>query len=221
MLTMRSKVFTATLALVLGATLAISKHGPSVARATEVPRPLTGMLPKSVDMLNAAELTAVVAHLKFTGGAERRRLCSGTPECDAGTARTSAHIEAVDQGPISNANVPAEGVILLRIQNTGQFVERKYGLQPGAVNYLIVLPRVDSTTVARWALVEVSGSAKRTLKKGDLTSCGHGTYPGSPMADFRTCAAAAAVHSGTASRVTGDGGDPAWAACSMGCCIVQ
>ncbi|MEP6732895.1 MAG: hypothetical protein ABJE10_19790 [bacterium] len=198
-------------------------HTPS-ASAAGVSHLFAGQLPKNLDVTTAADLSELAARLTFTGGAERARLCSGTPACDAGTARTSAHIEAVDQLPVSASNLPVEGVVLNRIVNTGQFTERLYGMAPGAVSYTIALPRTDSSAVGRWVLVEVNGSDRKVLASGPLASCGHGTYVGTPQADFRSCTSATTMHrdgvTQSASASTGDS-DPIWASCAVGCCIGQ
>jgi hypothetical protein len=148
-------------------------HSPAV--AAESSHLFAGHLTKPFDALSASELSALAARLSFTGVAERARMCSGTPECDSGIARTSAHIEVVNQGPISASNIPAEGVIITRFENTGKFTERRYGLAPGAVTYLIALPNSDSTAMGRWMLVDLSGDTKKVLASGAIASCGNGT----------------------------------------------
>lgn len=158
------------------------------------------------------------------GGIYENRSCSGTPECDSGIAHTMAHIEAVDQEPISASNIPAEGVIITRFENTGAFTERRYGLAAGSVAYLVALPTSDSGAVGRWILVQPTGQANRILATGVINACGHGSYLGKPQADFRSCASAAAAHAqgmtiNSASFRTGDS-DPMWISCSGGGCIV-
>lgn len=109
-------------------------HPPAVAAAVEPSRHFTGQLTKPLEAMSASDLSALGARISFTGGAERARTCSGTPECNSGSARTSAHIEAVNQAPISASNIPADGVIITRLENTGKFTERRYGLAPGAIS---------------------------------------------------------------------------------------
>jgi hypothetical protein len=201
--------------------VAASHRTPTVSAAVPS-HAFAGELKKGFEAMSAADFVSFASHLPFTGGAERGRMCSGTPECDAGTARTSGHVEAVDQNPISSSNIPTDGVIISRFENTGKFTERRYGLAAGAVAYLIALPSDDSTTTGRWVLAEVDGGSKRILASGHVGSCGHGAYPGKPQADFRSCASASAAHSegmtaNSASFRTGDN-DPIWISCETGCC---
>ena len=212
------------LAAGIAAVIAVVSHVPAVAFAAGASR-FAGELSKPLDALSGAELTGLVAHLRFTGGTERTRFCSGTPECDSGSARTAARIEAVDQAPISASNIPVDGVIISRIENTGNFTERRYGLAAGGVAYLVALPARDSGAVGRWILVQATGQANKVLATGLINSCGHGSYPGKPQADFRSCASAAAAHTqgmtlNSASFRTGDG-DPAWVGCASGCCVLR
>jgi hypothetical protein len=197
------------------------QHPPAVA-AAEPSRLFAGQLNKPFDAMLASELSALGARLGYTGGAERARMCSGTPECDSGIARTSARAEAVDQAPVGASNMPTDGVVISRVQNTGKFTERRYGLAPGAVSYLIALPSTNTSTEGRWMLVETTGGTKKVLASGVIASCGHGT-PGKPQADFRSCASAGAAHqkgmtSNSASFHTGDS-DPLWVECAPGCCV--
>jgi hypothetical protein len=175
--------------------------------------------------MSAADFSALLGRLRFTGGTERDRTCVGTPECDAGTVRTSAHVEAVDQAPIASSNIPANGVVVTRVANTGQFTERRYGLTPGSIAYVVAQPTSDSSAVGAWSLVQMVGAKTQVLASGLIRACGHGIYSGKPQADFRTCASAATAHGNgmkinSASFRTGDE-DPIWAECSMGCCVAD
>jgi hypothetical protein len=212
--------------LVAGVTVAVAAvipHSATAASAAKSSHLFAGHLAKPFDAMSASELSALAARLSFTGGATRARMCSGTPECDSGIARTSAHIEAVDEAPISASNIPAEGVIITRFENTGKFTERRYGLAPSAVAYLIALPRTDTTAVGRWMLVQIAGDTKKVLASGAIASCGHGTYPGKPQADFRSCVSAATAHRQgmtiNSASFPGDASDPIWTVCAVGCCI--
>lgn len=205
------------------AVAAVAHRAPTIASAEESGRPFAGQLNRPLEAVSAADLTALVARLDFTGGSERARLCSGTPECDAGRGRTSARIEAVDQAPIGATNIPVNGVIVTRFENTGSFTERRYGLAPGGVAYVIATPTMDTAAVGRWTMVQISGKETKVIANGQITSCGHGAYPGKPQADFRTCTSAAVAHGkgmtiNSASFRAGDD-DPIWAACAGGCCV--
>jgi hypothetical protein len=200
----------------------MAPRAPS-ASAKEVGPLFAGQLNKPLSSISAADLADLVGRLGFTGGTERDRLCVDTPECDAGTARTSAHVEAVDQPLIAPNTIPANGVVVTRVANTGKFTERRYGLTAGSIAYLIAHPSEDSTAVGAWSLVQIVGNSTHVLASGLILACSHGIYSGKPQADFRTCASASDAHGkgmkiNSASFHTGDD-DPIWAECSTGCCI--
>lgn len=187
---------------------------------TRLPSEPSGRLLQPLATMSASQFFAFANGLTFVGGSERNRLCKGTPECEAGTARTRARIEAVMQEPLRQGNISPEGTVVFRVRNIGEFAERPYGIMPGATNFLVAYPSPDSGVVAVWKLVEASPHAMRTIATGNVVSCNHGSYLGSPRADFRSCSNAAAMHklSGEPASIVSGDGDPYWFTCGLGCC---
>jgi hypothetical protein len=184
-------------------------------------RPFAGALVTPIERSTPSAFHSLVSTLRYTGGTERARACTGTSECDSGAATTSARIEAVDQDPISRTNIPGNGVVVGRVRNTGTQVERRYGLMPNVDNYYLVALPGNGAEYARWQLIE-AGSEVHVLATGVIDTCNHGTSSGKPQADFRSCANASAAHAkgmrlNQASFATGDS-DPAWMDCDQGCC---
>jgi hypothetical protein len=203
---------------------------------------LSGQLTKPVEALSGEQFYAFTHSLRWGGGVERVRNCTGTPGCAGSPAlrMTRVRVDAVDgQESVSAIFGPASGVVAIRAINTGAFEEARYGMKPdrNLEYYLIVLPG-DART-GRWQLEEldVTPDARhhRTVSTGTFTPCNHAFQAGRAIrADFHRCddghmneppAIATLVSFGKSGtdcpRCRSAHEDPIWASCAQGCCIMN
>jgi hypothetical protein len=113
--------------------------------------------------------------------------------------------------------------------NRGDAEEARYSLKPGKNLEYYVVVTANGASAMRWQLVELdnTANARRVTPAGAgvFSGCNHPWVKGA-SADFKTCAAArGAMRTDSTVRLglmLQDGfSEPMWAACSMGCCILE
>jgi hypothetical protein len=176
--------------------------------------PRAGDLAKPVDQYTGAEFAALVGGLSYGQGSTRSRGCRNNPSCDQGR-RTDVRIDAVaDADSLGTTNLGQFGVVAARAINQGADPERRYGMQPNAQYYLIVLP--GNT----WRLEEVTGQTHRMLTSGRFNQCNHAFVRGA-RADFKTCAQGAGSPTVSLALYQRGGDEPMWISCAAGCCTAE
>jgi hypothetical protein len=188
---------------------------------------LPGALAKAIDQYSGDELYAFAHGLTFGGGNERTRRCRGNAAC-RGTnpsQRARIRLDAVaTQDSLSAAAVPANGVIMVRANNTGALADSMYNMQPGGSYeyYLIVLPGTGGG--ATWRLEELDTTAgaraHRRVASGVIRECNHPFQRGA-RADFKSCTTATVRPASFSALQTGGGEEPIWYGCSSGCCTAD
>ena len=200
---------------------------PSAAAARVQGGALPGTLAKAIDQYSGDELYTLAHGLTFTGGNERQRRCRGNAACRGAnpSQRSRIRVDAVNaQDSLSAAAVPANGVIMVRANNTSTFADSMYNMQPGAryEYYLIVLPGTGGR--ATWRLEELDTTqgarAHRSVATGVIRECNHPFQRGA-RADFKSCATAAARPASFSAFQSGGGEEPIWYGCSSGCCTAD
>ena len=203
-----------------------TKVPPTVATA------MPGALTKPLDAYSGDELYDFVRKLSFTGGHERDRRCKNATGCEGAlaTRRTKVQIDAVArQDSIAPSNAGQFGVLYIRALNKGDAEEARYSLKPGANFEYFVIVSADSAGAMRWRFEQLDTTEKARrhsqIGSGVFAGCNHKWIAGA-AADFKTCEMARGAARNDSTVQLGlvlQAGDvePAWAACSMGCCIAQ
>ncbi|MEP6732894.1 MAG: hypothetical protein ABJE10_19785 [bacterium] len=211
--------------------LRASPQARAFAQARKNRKTMPGDLSKPIDDYSGDEFYDFVHKLSYTGGHERTRRCRKDPGCSGikPTRHTQVLVDAVaTQDSIGPSNTPQFGVVYVRALNKGNAPEERYGMLPGKQYAYYMIVSTDSAgTGMQWRLeqLDTTPNARKhsSFGTGQFVSCNHAWVNGA-RADFKTCAAAAAAKDSTVKlglALQGIQGDPIWAACAGGCCIVQ
>lgn len=188
---------------------------------------MPGALAKPIDDYTGDELYDLTHHLKWVGKHTKSRDCRNAPGCGGAhpAKKTSVEVGAVDtQDDLSEANVPANGVLYIQAVNQGDDEEARYGLEPtrnGKIEYYMIASKTAQGALT-WRLEELDTTpqhrAHKKVSAGTIVGCHHPVSKGA-RADFRTCADSVGADSVKRMPLLMQGvQDPMWSACASGCC---
>jgi hypothetical protein len=161
------------------------------------------------------------AHWK---GREHERKCKNDPGCASETAKAKILLEVIkDARKVDITKLPANGVLVARMINTGTLPEEPYDIPPGNGEYYLLwdeLPNKHARERMVTLTFDQNGNPAvdiRTVLRGPH-SCGHEqdvSHSADAEADFTGCSSRAA--SPDSLRVFAMS-KSAWVSCSQGCC---
>jgi hypothetical protein len=212
-----------------GATTGAPDSGRTGARAVRT-TPAVPRLPKKIEDITADEFLEVIKDVDWTGHLVKRQ-CDGETGCDAAGTKVTwvRHEAAAGANDLAFDTIPANGVVISRMQNIGKFKEGFYQLPGGKSEWYVVLtPAVNArTATAQFVSLDFQGNGTAKLdtmrKRLRVTICEAGRHD-STDAGFKECPVG---NSGQANPAPTPFALPtsfnkgAWFTCSLGCCTTE